>query len=476
MRIGFRLLLGFFMIVAVAGYFIMNIFVQEIKPGVRRTTEGMLVDTANLLAQIAEQDIRHHSLSQGYLIQAFRDINSTPIGAKIDNVVKNRMEYRVYITDEKGIVIFDSTGEALGQDYSRWNDVYLTLRGKYGARSTRLNPNDESSTVMYVAAPIRSESGKIIGSLTVAKPNESMQPVIRRSERRIEIAGVMLLGIALAIGAIFVWWINRSISRLVRYAKEVADGGAPTLPRVGSTELSSLALALESMRVKLEGKDYIEKYVHTLTHELKSPLAAIRGAAEILKESPPQAVAQRFVNNISQQNDRLQLLVDRMLQQAQVENRIRQELSLVDLAQVLNGVIAAKEAQFTHRHVTLKVDIASPVSVRGDKLLLEQAFSNLLDNALDFTPEGGAISVLGEVIDKRYRVAIVDSGPGIPEYALDKVFDRFYSLPRPDKGKSTGLGLSFVREVATLHQGTICLENDESGGARAVFVLPIKEK
>lgn len=476
MRIGLRLLLGFFMIVAVAGYFIMNIFVQEVKPGVRRATEGMMVDTANLLAQIAEQDIRHHSLSQGYLIQAFRDINRTPIGAKIDNVVKNRMEYRVYITDEKGIVIFDSTGEALGQNYSRWNDVYLTLRGKYGARSTRLDPDDESSTVMYVAAPIRSEDGKIIGSLTVAKPNEAMQPVIRRSERRIEIAGVILLGIALTIGAIFVWWINRSISRLVRYAGEVADGGVPTLPNVGSTELKSLALALESMRVKLEGKDYIEKYVHTLTHELKSPLAAIRGAAEILKESPPEPVAQRFINNISQQNERLQLLVDRMLQQAQVENRIRQELSQVDLAQVLNGVIAAKEAQFTHRGVTLKVDIASPVSVRGDKLLLEQAFSNLLDNALDFTPEGGVISVLGEVLDKRYRVAVVDSGPGIPEYALDKVFDRFYSLPRPDKGKSTGLGLSFVREVAALHQGTICLENDEGGGARAVFILPIKEK
>lgn len=476
MRIGLRLLLGFFMIVAVAGYFVMNIFVQEVKPGVRRATEGMMVDTANLLAQIAEQDIRHHSLSQGYLTQAFRDINSTPIGAKIDNVVKNRMEYRVYITDEKGIVIFDSTGEALGQDYSRWNDVYLTLRGKYGARSTRLQPDDESSSVMYVAAPIRSEDGKIIGSLTVAKPNEAMQPVIRRSERRIEIAGIMLLGIALVIGAVFVWWINRSISRLVRYAGEVADGNAPTLPNVGSTELKSLALALESMRVKLEGKDYIEKYIHTLTHELKSPLAAIRGAAEILKESPPEAVSQRFINNISQQNERLQLLVDRMLQQAQVENRLRQELSQVDLAQVLKGVINTKEPQFTCRGVSLKTNISSPASVRGDKLLLEQAFSNLLDNALDFTPEGGEISVLGEAIDRHYRITIIDSGPGIPEYALDKVFDRFYSLPRPDKGKSTGLGLSFVREVAALHQGTICLENGECGGARAIFTLPFKEK
>ncbi|MFV0548159.1 MAG: two-component system sensor histidine kinase CreC [Limnobaculum xujianqingii] len=476
MRIGFRLLLGFFMIVAVAGYFVMNIFVQEVKPGVRRATEGMMVDTANLLAQIAEQDIRNRNLSKGHIAQAFFDINRTPIGAQIDHIVKNRMEYRVYITDSKGIVIFDSSGEALGQDYSRWNDVYLTLRGKYGARSTRIDPEDESTSVMYVAAPIKSSDGKIIGSLTVSKPNQTMQPVIRRSERRMEIAGGILLGIALVIGAGFVWWINRSISRLVRYASEVADGNAPTLPKMDSPELSSLARALESMRIKLEGKDYIEKYVHTLTHELKSPLAAIRGAAEILQEMPPKPVALRFISNIQQQNERLQLLVDRMLQQAQVESRIRQELAPVDLADVLHSVIAAKEAQITHRKIQLTSQIDAPVSVRGDKLLLEQAFSNLLDNALDFTPEGGEIAISGEFIDKHYRIIVADSGPGMPEYALDKVFDRFYSLPRPDKEKSTGLGLSFVREVASIHQGTIRLVNGEQGGAKAIFILPVKEK
>ncbi|GKX52046.1 two-component system sensor histidine kinase CreC [Budvicia aquatica] len=473
MKIGFRLLLGFCLIVGVAAYFIMNIFVQEVKPGVRRATEGMLVDTAHILAQIAEQDLRNNNLSRGYISRAFSDINSAPLGAKIDNIVKNRMEYRVYITNSKGIVIFDSSGEAVGQDYSRWNDVYLTLRGKYGARSTRTNPDDESSSVMYVAAPIKS-NGKIIGSLTVSKPNQTMQPVISRGERRIEIAAVILLGITLLIGAVFLWWINRSISRLVRYASEVADGKNVALPKMDSPELVSLANALESMRIKLEGKDYIENYVHTLTHELKSPLAAIRGAAEILQEMPPRPVALRFINNIKQQNERLQLLVDRMLQQAQVESRVRQELSPVDLSEVLNSVIEAKEAQLTQCKITLTSKIDAPAMVRGDKLLLEQAFGNLLDNALDFTPEQGEISVVGEFIDSHYRIIVADTGPGLPDYALDKVFDRFYSLPRPSKAKSTGLGLSFVREVALIHQGSISLLNGEQGGAKAIFILPVK--
>ena len=283
MKIGLRLLLGYFLIVAVAGYFVLSIFVQEVKPGVRRATEGTLVDTANLLAQIARQDMQRGDAAHGQLAQAFTQLNQRPIGANISGIRKDRSEYHVYLTDAQGRVIFDSAGRAQGQDYSRWNDVYRTLRGQYGARSTRSDPQDENSSVMYVAAPVI-EQGRIIGVLTVGKPNSTMAPVIKRSERRILWAGALLLGIALLIGAVFVWWITRSIGRLVRYADGVAQGENAPLPKVGGRELTQLAQALESMRLKLEGKAYIEQYAHTLTHELKSPLAAIRGAAELLQE------------------------------------------------------------------------------------------------------------------------------------------------------------------------------------------------
>lgn len=99
------------------------------------------------------------------------------------------------------------------------------------------------------------------------------------------------------------------------------------LPAMGSSELNDLALALESMRLKLDGKAYIEQYVHTLTHELKSPLAAISGAAELLRESPPPETAQRFLINIEQQSARIQQLVDKMLVQARLESRVDLQLS-----------------------------------------------------------------------------------------------------------------------------------------------------
>lgn len=130
-------------------------------------------------------------------------------------------------------MIFDSSGRALGQDYSRWNDVWLTLRGEYGARSSRTDPDDAESSVMYVAAPVIVEN-RIVGVLSIGKPNLSMVPVIKRSERKILFAGGLLLGIALLIGLGFVWWINRAIGKLVDYAERVAEGQAVALPAMGA--------------------------------------------------------------------------------------------------------------------------------------------------------------------------------------------------------------------------------------------------
>ncbi|MGE4801911.1 two-component system sensor histidine kinase CreC [Yersinia hibernica] len=473
MKIGVRLLLGYFLIVAIAGYFVIRIFVQEVKPGVRRATEGTLVDTATLLAQFARQDMVQDNVAAGQLAQAFASLNLRPIGANIEGIRKDRNEYRVYLTNAAGQVIFDSSGKAVGQDYSRWNDVWLTLRGEYGARSSRTDPEDEQSSVMYVAAPVIVDN-KIIGVLSVGKPNISMAPVIKRSERKILLAGGILLGIALLIGLGFAWWINRAIGMLVAYAERVSEGQIAALPAMGSSELNDLARALESMRLKLDGKAYIEQYVHTLTHELKSPLAAITGAAELLRESPPPATAQRFLMNIEQQSARIQQLVDKMLIQARLESRVDLQLSPLAIHHIVKQAISAKEAQAASRGISLRLIRADSAILTGDALLLSQALTNLIDNALDFTSTGGEVTLSGEQHASEYRITVADSGSGIPDYAQEKIFDRFYSLPRANSPKSTGLGLNFVREVAAIHQGSICLKNHAPHGVCARLTLPLE--
>lgn len=224
------------------------------------------------------------------------------------------------------------------------------------------------------------------------------------------------------------------------------------------------------MRVKLEGKNAIENYVYDLTHELKSPLAAIRGAAEILREGPPPEVAARFTDNILAQNTRMQLLVERLLQQARLESRLEIKQQPVSIDALYQRLTEERNIALAAKAITLRWR-ESGMLVNGDGELLAQALGNLLDNAIDFTPQGGEIALAAEKRNEEVQLSVIDNGYGIPDYALERIFERFYSLPREDGHKSSGLGLAFVREVARLHHGDINLHNRPEGGVVATLRL-----
>ncbi|POG21647.1 two-component system sensor histidine kinase CreC [Aeromonas bestiarum] len=471
MRIGLQLLCGLVLIFALAAWFVLEIFIEEIKPGVRSATEDTLVDMAQMLAPLALDDLQEGKMADGRLASAFARLNQSPINALIDGHLKQQAEYRIYVVDRWGKVVYDSDGVDLGKDYSRWNDVYRTLRGEYGARSTRSDPDDPASSVMHVAAPLR-EGDDILGSLTVAKPNRTLLPMIERSEHQLLQGAAVLLFISLLIGALLVWWLNRAIGKLVHYADAVSHNQPASLPRLYSPELDRLGRSLETMRRQLDGKAYIEAYVHSLTHELKSPLAAIRGAGELLAEAPPLDVAKRFIGNINLETARMQQLIERMLQLAKLESGQGLDRQAIAPATLGRRALDARQILAQRRQVTLVAELGEAQKQKWDSLLVEQALGNLLDNALDFSPAGSTVRLTGEMSADGYCFRVQDQGPGIPDYALPRIFERFYSLPRPDKGKSSGLGLSFATEVARQHGGHLSLGNQPDGGVLAELWLP----
>jgi two-component system sensor histidine kinase CreC len=478
MRIGLRILLGYFVIVAVAALLLGRVFVQEVKPGVRQAMEDTLVDTANLLAAQAREDLLAGRIDSGRFAASVRELTDRDPGAEIWGFEKRRIGTRIYVTDAAGIVVFDSTGVDVGKDYSRWNDVYLTLRGRYGARSTRADPDDENSTVMYVAAPIvdRSEGqDRIVGVLTVAKPNQTIAPFIARSQGTILRWGFVLLGTALVVGLLAAWWLSRQLTALRTYADAVTAGERVAPPEVPG-EFGDLSRALETMRDRLEGKQYVERYVHALTHELKSPLAAIRGSAELVEsggDTMPAADRTRFVATIRSQGDRMAEMIDKMLALAAVEHRQRIEAPQpVDLRATIDEAVERVAPKLMQRRIATHVEGGAAV-VQGDAFLLRQALVNLLDNAADFAPEGSTVTVGIARDGAQWRISVADEGPGVPDYALERAFERFYSLPRPGGGsRSSGLGLCFAAEAAALHGGEARLANRPGGGAVATLLLP----
>lgn len=475
MKIGLRVLLGYFLIVAVAALLLGKVFVQQVKPGVRQAMEDTLADTANVLAELATDDLLAGRIASGQFAARVRAMTRRDPGARIWGEAKRSTSYRITVTDARGIVVFDSAGKDVGRDNSRWNDVYLTLRGRYGARSTRDDPDDELSSVMYVAAPIHDAQGRIAGVLTVSKPNRIIQPFIERSQQTILRWGWVLLGTALLVGVLVAWWLSRQLASLRRYADAVAAGQRASLPARAAGEFADLGRALESMRRQLEGKQYVERYVHSLTHELKSPLAAIRGAAELLEGPLPDADRARFAASIGNQSRRMATMVDRLLALAEVEHRQRIEApESVDIAALARDAIEEAGDRAAERGVRIVLDVAATLpTVRGDAFLLRRLLANLLDNAVDFSPADGVVELRLRREGGEVGIAVGDRGPGIPDYAQDRVFERFYSLPRPDGGaRSSGLGLNFVAEIATLHGGRVQLGNRAGGGAEARVFLP----
>ncbi len=199
-------------------------------------------------------------------------------------------------------------------------------------------PTIPKTSILHVASPITID-GEIVGVLTVAKPADSVTLFMETARRKIVTAGIIAAVCVVLLGMVFSAWITSPIERLTRYAKAVRDGKRVPPPKFGRGEIGALGYAFEEMRTALEGKRYVEEYVQTLTHEMKSPLSAIRGAAELLEEDMPLEQRKPFLENIRSESHRIQGLVDRMLQLSALEGRNElRDVDAVDLMDLIGDI------------------------------------------------------------------------------------------------------------------------------------------
>lgn len=454
---------GVYVAVSAVGLVVLMAFVLwEVRLRYVETMRRTLNDTAALLAVLLESE---------------RDENVPPLelGATLRKNLPALQQaaetLRVYVTDRDGRVIFDANDNRdLGRDYTLRPEMVAYFSEAYGAPKNAGVVDGE----LRVMAPVQRD-GTIIGFVGVARSFNSVTAAVLRARIRIAVAALSVAAVLVVAG----WWIasklTQSLERLTEYAVAVRNGHSAKPPLSRAAEVAALTRAFEEMRVALEGKAYVERYTQALAHELKAPLTSIRGAAELLDEDMPRAERTRFIANLRSESDRLQLIVERLLELAALEARRDGATHDVVLLEKIVGEVARQsEVSAAKKNLTLRVSADGSWRVMGDEFLLMQALSNLVQNALEFTPAGGAITLGCREHGGRVLIAVEDTGPGVPDYAREKIFDRFYSLPRPDTGrKSSGLGLSIVREIARLHGGEVELANRPGGGARAMLSLPI---
>lgn len=377
---------------------------------------------------------------------------------------------RVFACDQERRVIFDSAGRDVGKTYD-W-----PMRG--GGR--RASENYTVPNVAVVDGEMRVASrvlagGRHVGWVGVGRPLAAVEEGVKAARWQLVVYIGMVAGVMIVLG----WWIaarlTDSLERLTAYARQVRDGRPAAPPPSRATEIAELSRAFEEMRDALEGRQQVERYTQTLAHEVKAPLAAIRGAAELLDENMPEEQRRKFMANIRSESARIQQIVERLLELSSLEARkVLGQTEVIDVAGLVMEAANVVRPAYAAARLTLSVGPADG-EIRGERVLLREALVNLLQNALDFSPAGSTVSLAANRANGRVMFTVEDAGPGVPDYALPRVFERFYSLPRPGTArKSTGLGLALVREIAHLHGGEATLANRPEGGARAELWVPTK--
>ncbi len=472
MSLRLRLLLVMLAIYCAGGYFITRWALQQVRPRYLESMEESLVDTSVLFASIVEGQAAAAGPDVAGLRLAYDRAQHRKFEAQVFSLHKTEVDLRVYVTDAAGRVLFDSRGQDEGKDFSNWNDVARSLRGQYGARSTRDIAGNDDTQVLYVAAPVRVD-GRIVGVVSAGKPTHGINSLVTAAKHRI-LFGAVVGGVALLLVLLLVAsWIITPLERLTAYARAVRDGKTAQLPPLPGRTLQDLGTAFEEMRDALEGRQHVERYTQALAHEVKAPLAAIRGAAELLGEEMPEEQRRKFLGNIRGEAARIQQIVERLLELSSLEARkTLQQAESIDLAGLMAEAAEVMSPAYAGSRVSLSVRPVT-IKLRGERVLLREALINLLQNALDFSAAGGEVVFAAATEAGRITVIVEDRGPGVPDYALARVFERFYSLPRPGTTrKSTGLGLALVREIAHLHGGDATLANRPEGGARATMWVP----
>ena len=360
-----------------------------------------------------------------------------------------------------------------------------------GVETPILLLNRHGQQIVSMAEPIK-RGNKILGVLLLSTNPGDIDDVLW--DERWLILQIAAMALLVAIGSSLV--LERTVAGPMRRLSEAANrvtqniSAREQLPdltarrdEVGQTGRAFVAMTNALYR-RIEAS---EKFAADVAHELKNPLAAARSTAEALAYAKSDADRVELVTEIQAELKRLNRLINDISSTSRLDAELaRQEMQPIDIRTVLenvNGLFADMLADDSRRiRLFVEPGTSSSYTVRGNDGRLGQVLTNLIDNALSFSPEGGTITVRAQPNGSRIEIAVEDEGPGIPPDKLGQIFDRFYSdRPQTDakRGKNSGLGLSISREIVVSHNGEIFAENRGSNdaqpprGARFTVRLPL---
>lgn len=362
-------------------------------------------------------------------------------------------------------------------------------------RGTHIRTSDTTGIrTFYLALAVPGTAGPPSAVIRLGLPLTDVEQRVRDLERALAIALGAAFLVSVTLSLLIARGLTRPLSDMAAVARQLASGALGQRIRTRSSdEVGVLAATLNQMADQMDRDitalrrlEQVRKdFVANVSHELRTPLTSIKGYVEALldgaKDDPEECV--RFLQIILKQSDRLNLILDDLLQLSQIESgQVRFRREPVYLGAVVERTLPLIKPLADKKQQTLTTAVPSDLPpVAGDEDRLVQVLTNLLDNAVKYTPAGGSITVTGRMAPRaedepaQVELAVADTGIGIPEADRPRVFERFY---RVDKARSrelggTGLGLSIVKHIVEGHGGRVWVEPNHPTGSRFVLRLPV---
>lgn len=292
--------------------------------------------------------------------------------------------------------------------------------------------------------------------------------------------GALALVLALFIAFWMARWVADPLQGLVNAAQGFSGGEAKPLSLKGPQEVQELVGAFNQMTARVQAGQQVQReFVANVSHELKTPLTSIQGFSQAILDGTASTPEQQkqSAQVIFSEAGRMHRMVLDLLDLARLDAGIADlKRAPVDLTALLNSVGERFAPQAHQSGVTLEIQAAGLPAITGDGDRLAQVFTNLVDNALKFTPAGGRVSVQATLAGDSVEITVTDTGAGIPAESLPRIFDRFYQADASRQGgqkHGAGLGLAIVREIVRAHGGKISVRSTVGQGSAFVVQLPL---
>jgi signal transduction histidine kinase len=323
-------------------------------------------------------------------------------------------------------------------------------------------------------------------------------PYTSRASTLANVTGLLLIMasvaflVAVLVAAFLAHRFTTPLTRLTEASRRLADGDLSS--RVASDELSQGTLELrelsqqfnamadrleESVNIIRRDRDYSREFAADVSHELRTPIAAMKLHVELLQgpAGTSEAARAEFLNSSAQQLDRLDWLAQNLLELSKLDSGlVLLDLRPEDVRGTIESAVEQQRAAAERKGITLVATVPDrPLRIRHDPPRVGQVVSNLVGNALKFTPPGGEVKVLARAEpDGGARIEVVDTGVGMAPDELHLIFDRFYRGAEANEARSTGsgLGLAIVKSIVDMHHGSIAVESRRGVGSRFVVELP----